>query len=586
MQAFFTKNTAAFLAGLVLILTAALHTAAFPFAFVSGRTLSVAEAGYVCLAPLAVWLMRRRRVRMTALVAWGAFFLSWLFLLSWLRHVTYFGTIGLSAVLALFPLGWALGARVVLPDLPRRSGAERILVIAGLAGLWVILEWARSWVLSGFPWLPLAASQWDRPAMLQILPFTGYLGLSWVLAFFSLALASYLLFILHPKKDAPWWKRFNPELYAGLFMLLACALSVALMVRTRSGREPLFQAGLVQPYLPGMLKWDPEVAGESVTRLERLSTFAQAQGAEVIFWPESALPWPVVGSRPDVETWCDDLSARLKTPIVMGGMAEVPAESGPTEFFNGVLVVDPETKLAPVFYAKRKLVPFGEYNPLAFLTDNFLKLPYDFFTPGRADQSGCLTLAQGGHLYKAGALVCYEDIFPALARGEAAAGADFFYVATNNAWYGEEAGAYQHAAHSVLRAVENRRPVLRCGNGGWSGFIDEYGAIEYVCERPGQGVYFQGEDVFPLKRVPAFAGSSTTYTRHGDWVVWPSLVLAAAAFFVTRREPPQATTEPEEELPPDDGLSPERRKARELLGKGKFRIGRRLGGSGRGRLGL
>jgi apolipoprotein N-acyltransferase len=582
MQAFLTKNKDAFLAGLVLILTAALHTAAFPFAFAHGRPLSVAEAGYVCLAPLAVWLMRRRRVRMTALVSWGAFFLSWLFLLSWLRHVTYFGTVGLSAVLALFPLVWALGARVILPGLCRRSGAERILVIAGLAGLWVVLEWARSWFLSGFPWLPLAASQWDRPAMLQILPFTGYLGLSWILAFFSLALASYLLFILHPKKDAPWWKRLNPELYAGLFMLLICALSVTVMVRTRSGREPLFRAGLVQPYLPGMLKWDPEVAGESVTRLERLSTFAQVQGAEVIFWPESALPWPVVGSRPDVETWCGDLSARLKSPIVMGGMAEVPAESGALRYFNGVLVVDPETKLAPVFYAKRKLVPFGEYNPLAFLTDNFLKLPYDFFTSGSADQSGCLTLAQGGHLYKVGALVCYEDIFPKLARGEAAAGADFFYVATNNAWYGEEAGAYQHAAHSVLRAVENRRPVLRCGNGGWSGYIDEYGAIEYVSERLDRGVYYEGEDVYLLRRVAAFAGSFTTYTRHGDWVVWPSLALAAAAFFITRREAPQAPAEPGRELPPEDGLSPERRKARELLGKGKFRIG----GPGKRRFGL
>jgi hypothetical protein len=71
MQAFFTKNKAAFLAGLVLILTADLHTAAFPFVFVNGRTLSVAEAGYVCLAPLAVWLTRRRSMRMTALVAWG-----------------------------------------------------------------------------------------------------------------------------------------------------------------------------------------------------------------------------------------------------------------------------------------------------------------------------------------------------------------------------------------------------------------------------------------------------------------------------------------------------------------------------------
>jgi apolipoprotein N-acyltransferase len=146
-------------------------------------------------------------------------------------------------------------------------------------------------------------------------------------------------------------------------MLLVSALSVAAMVRTRSGREPLFQAGLVQPYLPGMLKWDPDLADESVTRLERLSIFAQAQGAEVLFWPESALPWPVVGSRPDIETWCGDLSAAAEGADRHGGMAEVPAESGPTEFFNGVLVVDPRDEARAGLLRQAQARPLRRVQP-------------------------------------------------------------------------------------------------------------------------------------------------------------------------------------------------------------------------------
>ena len=99
---------------------------------------------------------------------------------------------------------------------------------------------------------------------------------------------------------------------------------------------------------------------------------------------------------------------------------------------------------------------------------------------------------------------------------------DFLFVATNNAWYGEEAGAYQHAIHAVLRAVETRRPVLRCGNGGWSGWIDAYGRVNHVLtdpNKPERGIYFRGVAVLPLSRDRYWVDRQSVYTRYGDWFV-------------------------------------------------------------------
>ena len=125
--------------------------------------------------------------------------------------------------------------------------------------------------------------------------------------------------------------------------------------------------------------------------------------------------------------------------------------------------------------------------------------------------------------------MCYEDVFPKLARESARAGADVFFVATNNAWYGEEGGAPQHAAHSVLRAVENRRPVMRCGNGGWSGWIDAYGTIREVLRDENGSVYFRGGGSYTVYQYDAWERRQSFYTRHGDWFVVLSAVFAVLA---------------------------------------------------------
>ncbi|MGB0290761.1 MAG: nitrilase-related carbon-nitrogen hydrolase, partial [Opitutales bacterium] len=154
------------------------------------------------------------------------------------------------------------------------------------------------------------------------------------------------------------------------------------------------------------------------------------------------------------------------------------------------------------------------------------------FVPGRA--ATLLPLEVHDRVIRCAPLVCYEDIFPALARSSVLAGAEVLFVATNNAWYGEEGGASQHAAHSVLRAVENRRPVMRCGNGGWSGWIDAYGTVREVLRDDRGSIYFRGGGNITVMQERRWLRRQSFYTRHGNWFIGVSGGLVAAGLLVIR----------------------------------------------------
>ena len=113
--------------------------------------------------------------------------------------------------------------------------------------------------------------------------------------------------------------------------------------------------------------------------------------------------------------------------------------------------------------------------------------------------------------------------------GSTAEGAELLVVMTNNAWFGEGGAAYQHAAHSVLRAVETRRPVLRSGNGGWSGWIDESGRVRAVLTNEDNSIYFRGHRTLNVTRDARWVGRQSFYVETGDWFVAVSGGLAALA---------------------------------------------------------
>jgi apolipoprotein N-acyltransferase len=285
--------------------------------------------------------------------------------------------------------------------------------------------------------------------------------------------------------------------------------------------------------------------------LEETTLAAAATKPDLILWPEAVLPWAVNGDA-TLHAWTEALAARVGRPLLLGSIAQGPARPPDEAWYNGAFVADPTGGLQPAYYAKRRLVPFGEYVPLRPLLGwmkKFVPIGDTDFRTG--DDAGTMIVRLRGQATAFGPLICYEDTFPLLARASVRAGADVLAVLTNNAWFGEGGAAYQHAAHSVLRAVETRRPVLRCGNGGWSGWIDEFGGIRAVLTRDDAGqiqarpggedgtIYFRGTATVTVTRDQRWIGRESFYVEHGDWflVVCAGLLLLGAVLLKTGPAP-------------------------------------------------
>ena len=408
----------------------------------------------------------------------------------------------------------------------RVSGAGRCVGAAGVGSLVVVL---------GLPWAPLALSQWERTVVLQVAAWTGAYGISFLLIVFNVCVAQTLWIRATSRNRKLLTGWFSPDLYLALGLLAGCIVLFFKCLPRPDSATGQFTAGVVQPYIPAKLKWDDTRERENLKTLWQMTRFVGQTECEVLLWPEAATPWPVIGNeamREQIEL----LSRELDKPILMGNLAYLD-DREEDRWQNGIFRVDPESGLLEEYYAKRELVPFGEYVPEPF---GFIKKVVPLggeCLPG--SDAGLIPLEAGGREWQIGPLVCYEDIFPALARGSVRAGAELIFVATNNAWYGEEGCAEQHAAHSVLRAVENRRPVLRCGNGGWSGWIDAYGTIREVLRDEAGSTYFRGGGNFTVFQYSEWLRKKSYYTRHGDWFValCGGLAAAGVAIFWIRRRP-------------------------------------------------
>jgi apolipoprotein N-acyltransferase len=494
---------------------------------------SAPEFAYAFASPAILWAYSRPRFKVYAWTLCAAQSVAWIVILAWLRHVTWVGLFLLGPFVGAWVGCWYLAAWWVMPRLAGRPALVRMLAQGGLAACWVLVEWSRTWLLSGFSWLPLAASQWQRTPILQISAYTGAYGVSFILIMMNVGFAAYA-HRLFREEDRSLLRRRSPEFMLALFLLLVC-LSVYLRetVGRRDYQESLARVAFVQPDIPQTVKWDPADAPHIEDTLRRLTGEAAASLPDLILWPESSTPGAVVGD-PAMQAFVDSAAARARVPLLVGSMAIIGTDAAGSKAFDAAFVVTPDRGVQTAFYAKRHLVPFGEYVPLRPLLgwiSKFVPLDYDF-TPGTDPAPLLIRLPNTTAAF--GALICYEDVFPRLARDSARAGADVLAVLTNDAWYGEEGAAYQHAAHSVLRAVETRRPVLRCGNAGWSGWIDEFGGIRSTLTDGSGSVYLRATSTVNVTRDRRWVGVQSFYVQHGDWFVLACALLAGFSYALLR----------------------------------------------------
>jgi apolipoprotein N-acyltransferase len=323
---------------------------------------------------------------------------------------------------------------------------------------WLGVEWWRGWFLSGFPWLSLGYSQTDT-WLAGLAPVGGIYLLSLVL----LAGAGALL--------ALWQERGAGRAVALVALVLPWTLGLSLRtVEWTAAAGPPRSVAIVQGAIPQDMKWlegNQQNILDEYARLHR-----QAVGAQLVLWPESALP-DVANVLADYIGAQWSVARGAGSDLLMGVMRvdESVAPGAEPPYYNSLLALGTGE---PAFYDKRHLVPFGEYFPVPAFVRGWLRLmslPYSDFTAGALHQP---PFAVAGTTLAAS--ICYEDAYAGLLRAEARA-AEVLVNVTNDAWFGRSPARYQHLQVARMRALEARRFLLRAANDGVSAVIGPDGRL-------------------------------------------------------------------------------------------------------------
>ena len=419
---------------------------------------------------------------------------------------------GLALYLALFPAAAALAFRLLMGSLGRRAWHRCLL----FALTWVVFEWLRGHLLTGFPWTLLGHGWIVSEAMIQTAAVFGSYGLSVVMG-----IAATMPSLLAEEKP-----RVAIRSLFGILLLLLFLWGGGTW-RLAGAEAPLadrpltdVHLRLVQANIPQSLKWRPDLQRRHLDRHLALSLGEGFDRATVVIWPEMAVPY-LLGRDPK-------LRRHLAQAVPKGGLLltgaprRSPGAKGAAPS-NGVVALDERGDIIGG-YDKFHLVPFGEYVPLRGL------LPISRLVPGIGDfhrGPGPVTLALGS-LPPFSPLVCYEVIFPGAVLDKTARPRWLLNV-TNDAWFGTSAGPYQHFAAARLRAVEEGLPLVRAANTGISAIIDPYGR---VLRRLDLGVAGVLDGPLPA------ASNPPPYGRFGDWGLL-GLLLAGFGLLGTlgRRHP-------------------------------------------------
>jgi len=442
----------------------------------------------------------------------------WFCTVYWLNNVTLVGLILLVLYLGLY-FG-IFGLVISRPHFRLLPAAYYLLFVPSI---WVVLEYIRSFLLTGFPWALLGYSQYKNLPAIQISDVTGVWGVSFLVMMFNALIYKCRVESVKCKvKD----KRLLCRAYLLPCFLLVISFGYGFYkLNLTNGFRPLseLKISVIQANIPQELKWDPKAKHYIMDKFTRLTEAALKDGPDLVIWPEAASPC-YLGE----EGWClnkiSDLSYRNHTPLLFGTVS-----TQGSIYYNSALFLDGASGRHKLYH-KIHLVPFGEYVPLREIF-TFLDtvVPIGDFSPGKEYVVFDILKPTEKTPDKFSVLICFEDVFPGLARNFVKKGAQFLVNITNDAWFGRTSSPYQHLSASVFRAVENRVSLVRAANTGISAFISPQGRITGILsDDKGRNIFVEG--LLTGQLVVSSRGKAF-YTRFGDIFIFLLSILIICSIF-------------------------------------------------------
>lgn len=394
-------------------------------------------------------------------------------------------TLGLLLI-GLFEGGLLALPFLIFPKLRR----DPMLDIFSFAALFTIGEWLQGAIpLIPFPWGRLGAALPNFPIFLQGVALFGGLFISFLILSINGAIALAISSIKQPRKIY--------RILAVLGMIFAVNLGYGAIIFAID--KPLSSAShevlLVQGNFSGQDKWDSTPA-EMLAEYLRLSGGAVTENTRLVVFPETAIPLDLEINPTEKSLLCN--FARDRNVTILAGVNHRDGE----EIYNSMVAISPKGAISAP-YSKQMLVPFGETVPLYRLLSKFTDSfdDYNFFSAGESSAPVDTDIG------RVGGIICYESIFPTIARKTVNAGAEILAVISNDSWFGDSPALYQHFAHSSLRAIENGRYLLRASNTAVTAVLSPRGEV-LAAAKPFSPT--------TISATVAISSHRTLYTRYGD----------------------------------------------------------------------
>lgn len=389
-----------------------------------------------------------------------------------------------------------------------------------LAIFWFLIEWLRSWFLTGFPWLSLGYSQISGP-LAPLFPIVGETGVSFILILMS----AFMAHSTTQLRDKPFNNTVVTKLVAIPVLVLISGI-IAGHVQFAKQTDKSVSIAMVQGNIKQELRWAPE---EDIPTMEKyLQLTHELWQHDIVLWPEAAVP-KLEPLAQEYLSYVDELAFESNTGLITG---IVNYKFDTSEAYNNLIVLGRSgtEQKAPQYryehpnrYAKHHLLPIGEFIPLESWIRGLapiFDLPMSSFSRGDYEQANLLV-----NDYRFVAAICFEIAFPRQMAANLRSDSDILLTVSNDAWFGESHGPDQHLEIAQVRAAEFGLPLIRATNNGITAFVNHKG------ELVGRAPQFEATSLTSELKL---TDGVTPYRYWGDFPLW-LISLAGLIFLVKTR---------------------------------------------------